>query len=330
MNPFQDYFLQWPLHAPPPGFMRDRRLDIAVIRRDVSSASADIEPQSESSPVCPDVTDIQSCIEHTVTSGATGRQHNKQHAYAKINELLKCPLNISIIVLGLHGSGMTLWYADRCGVIEVDLGNDKSLWQRAVLGLSNFSVLRDPHVTVHQLRPHRIYKFNLYNNVYYGLYGPGGEALYVADGIVSRGTLVLLGVRAAALSNDDVVAGFDGAPNSEIVAIKLSHPWATEPHRADNTDDVWMLEWQVLQSLKECGVRNVPELVDHIEYDFSTKEVREAVGLEDKRHRTRTILVTQPIADSTLQNAIECGIELPTLVQVMKNIIDGMRLFKSR
>jgi hypothetical protein len=314
--------------------MRDRRLDIAVVRRDVSFALADIVPQSESSPVCPDVTDIQSCIEHTVISGVNGRQHNKQHAYAKINELLKCPLNISIIVLGLHGSGMTLWYADRCGVIEVDLGNNKSLWQRAVLGLSNFSVLRDPHVTVHRLQPHRIYKFNLYNNVYYGVYGLGDEALYVADGIASRGTLVLLGVCAAAFSNDDVVAGFDGAPNSEIVAIKLSHPsvpWATEfPYRADNTADVWMLEWQVLQSLKECGVRNVPELVDHIEYDFSTKEVREAVGLQDKRHRTRNILVTRPIADSTLQNAIESGIELPTLVQVMKNIIDGMRLFKSR
>jgi len=86
-------------------------------------------------------------------------------------------------------------------------------------------------------------------------------------------------------------------------------PWATEfPHRVDNTADVWMLEWQVLQLLEACGVRNVPMLVDRFEHDFSTKTVREAVGLQDKRHRTRTILVTQPIADSTLQKAIECGI----------------------
>ena len=83
-NPFQDSFLQWP------GFMRDRRLDIAVVRRDVSFALADIVPQSESSPVCPDVTDIQSCIEHTVTSGVNGRQHNKQHAYAKITAVCTC------------------------------------------------------------------------------------------------------------------------------------------------------------------------------------------------------------------------------------------------
>src|ERR1700722_11056893 len=333
MNPFQDIFLQWPLHAPPPGLTGDCHLDIAVICRDVYSALANIVPQSESSPVCPDVADIQSCIEHTVMSGANGRKHNRHHTKAKINELLKCPLNMSIIVLGLHGSGTTLWYADRCGLIEVDLGNDKSLQRRAVLGLSNCSAHHDPYVTVHRLHPHRIYKFNLRNNVYYGICGPGDEPLYVADGIASRGTLVLPGVRATAFLNDDT-AGFTRALDLDIVAIKLSHPsvpWATEfPHLVDNTADAWELEWQVLWLLEKHKVRYVPTLVDHFEHDFSTKTVREAMGLQDQRHRTRTILVTQPLADSTLQKAIECGIELSMLVQVMKDIIDGMQLSKSR
>src|ERR1700722_13964261 len=323
MNPFQDIFLQWPSH----------RLDIAAIRRDVSSALANIMPQSESSPVCPDVSAIPPCIEHPVISGGNGPRHNMQHAKGKINELLKCPLNMSIIVLGLHGSGTTLWYADRCGLIEVDLGNDKSLQRRAVLGLSNCSAHHDPYVTVHRLHPHRIYKFNLRNNVYYGICGPGDEPLYVADGIASRGTLVLPGVRATAFVNDDT-AGFTRALDLDIVAIKLSHPsvsWATEfPHRVDNTADAWELEWQVLWLLEKHKVRYVPTLVDHFEHDFSTKTVREAMGLQDQRHRTRTILVTQPLADSTLQKAIECGIELSMLVQVMKDIIDGMQLSKSR
>ncbi len=319
MSPSQDFFIQWPSHTSPPGFQRDLRLDIATIRRDFYSV-----PQSPSVSVCPDVTDIQSCIEHTVTSGSNGQSHNKDHALAKINELLKCPLNLSMIVLGIHGSGMTLWYGDRCGIVEVDLGRDKFLHKQAVLGLSNLSTLRDPCVTVHRLKPQRIYKFTLDSNVYYGVYSTKGETLYIADGIACRGTLVILGHRATAFF-DDAEAGFGRAPDSEIVAIKISHPpmpWTTEFLQQDHTVDVWKLEWQVLQSLNANGVRNVPELVDHIEHASSTKMIRQTVGLQDKRHRTRTILVTRPLVGLTLQK-MERGIKLPELVQVMKDVIDG-------
>jgi hypothetical protein len=265
--------------------------------------------------------------------------HNRQHAYAKANELLKCPLNMSIVALGIHGSGMTVWYADRCGVIEVDLGTDRSLHQRLVCGLSNASP-----VLVYHLDPRRVYKFRICDNVYYGSCGLQGEALYVADGIACRGTLVLPGRRTP-----------DGnVQDSEIVAIKLSYPslpWAaTFPLQADNTASGWIFEWQVLQSLTkfgvrnvpkevdhiehavsskavretvaQFGVRNVPKEVDHIEHAVSTKAVREAVGLEGKRHRTRTILITQPLAQYTLQ-AYESVIQLRTLVQVMIDVIDG-------
>jgi hypothetical protein len=288
--------------------MRDRRVDIAVIPRE-HPASA---PQPQTNPIYPDSTDIQSCVEHTVTSGSGGRQHNKCHAYAKINELLKCPMNISFIALGVHGSGMTLWYADRCGIIEVDLGTNKSLQTQVVCGLSNTSPLRDPCVSVHSLEPRRVYQFRLHTNVYYGLYGLQGEALYTADGIACRGTLVLAGYRT---TND-----------SNPLVIKLSYPslpWATQfPCKADHTAGAWEFEWQILLSLKACGVRNVPELIDHIEHNVSTKSLREAVGLQDERHRMRTILITQPLAQCTLQE-IENDIELPMLVQVMKDVIDG-------
>jgi hypothetical protein len=313
MNPFKDVFVCWPLHAAPDGFARDCRLDIAVIPRDHPASAAS---QSQTNPICPDYTDIQSCVEHTVTSGSGGCNHNKQHAYAKINELLKCPMNISFIALGIHGSGMTLWYADRCGIIEVDLGINKSLQNQAVRGLSNASPLRDPCVSVHSVEPHRIYEFQvrLHTNIYYGVYGSQGEALYTADGIACRGTLVLTGLRRTAHA-------------SEMLAIKLSYPsapWATQfPYEADYTAGTWEFEWQVLRSLKVCGVRNVPELIDHIEHNVFTKSVREAVGLQDNRHRrTRTILITQPLAQGTLR-AIENDIELSMLVQVMKDVIDG-------
>src|ERR1700722_9436762 len=309
MNPFQDVFVPWPLHAAPDGFARDRRLDIAVIPRDHPASAS----QSQTNPICPDSTDIQSCVEHTVTSGKAGRSHNKHHAYAKINELLKCPMNISFIALGIHGSGMTLWYADRCSIIEVDLGINKSLRNQAVCGLSNASPLRDPCVSVHSIEPRRIYMFTLHTNIYYGVYGSQGEALYTADGIACRGTLVLTGFRKIANA-------------SEMLAIKLSHPsvpWATQfRYEADDTASTWEFEWQVLQSLQVCRGRNVPELIDHIEDDVSTRSVREAVGLQDNRHRTRTILITQPLAQGTLRT-LENDIDLSTLVQVMKDVIDG-------
>ena len=299
------------MHAPPCGSTRDCRLDIVAIPRN-HPAVAHL-PQTD--PVYPDITDVQSCVEHTVTSGSGGRNHNKQHAYAKVNELLKCPLNMSIVVLGIHGSGMTVWYADRSGVIEVDLGTDSSLHRQLVCGLSNSSPLRDPCISVSYLEPRRVYEFRIRNHVYYGLYGLQGEALYVADGIECRGTLVLPGHRTT-----------DKAQDPDIVAIKLSYPslpWADNfPLQADNTTSDWVFEYQVLQSLKKFGVRNVPEVVDHIEHAISTKAVREATGLEGKRHRTRTILITQPLAHYTLQ-AYESVIQLRELVQVMNDVIDG-------
>jgi hypothetical protein len=222
-------------------------------------------------------------------------------------------MNLSFIALGIHGSGMTLWYGDRCGTIEVDLGTNKSLQNQAVRGLSNTSPLRDPCVSVHSLEPRRIYEFRLHTNVYYGVYGRQGEALYTADGIACRGTLVLKGYRTTAHA-------------SEILVIKLSYPsvpWATRfPYETDYTAGAWESEWQVLQSLKAYGVRNVPEVIDHIEHNVCTKSVREAVGLQDKRHRTRAILITQPLAQCTLR-AIESDIKLSMLVQVMKDVIDG-------
>jgi hypothetical protein len=210
---------------------------------------------------------------------------------------------------------MTVWYADRSGVIEVDLGTDSSLHRQLVCGLSNTSPLRDPCISVSLLEPRRVYEFRIRNHVYSGIYGSQGEALYVADGIACRGTLVLPGRRTT-----------DKAQYSDIVAIKLSHPsvpWDNNfPLQADNTASDWVFEWQILQSLKKFRVRNVPEVVDHIEHAVSTKAVREAVGLEGKRHRTRAILITQPLAEYTLQ-ASESGIQLRTLVQVMNDVIDG-------
>jgi hypothetical protein len=289
--------------------VRDRHLDIAIIPRDHPASAS----QSQTNPICPDSTDIQSIVEHTVTSGREGYKHNKHHALAKINELLKCPMNMSVIALGIHGSGMTLWYADRCGIIEADLGTNKSLRTQAVRGLSNASPLRDPCVSVHSIEPRRIYKFTLHPNIYYGVYGSQGEALYTADVIACRGTLVLTGFCETA-----------HAPG--MLAIKLSYPsvpWATQFHReADHTAGTWEFEWQVLWWLKACRVRNVPGLIDHIEHNVSTKSVRVAVGLRDDRHRTRIILITKPLAQGTLRS-IENDIELSTLVQVMKDVIDG-------
>ena len=175
-------------------------------------------------------------------------------------------MNISFIALGIHGSGMTLWYADRCGIIEVDLGTNKSLQNQAVRSLSNASPLRDPCVFVHSVEPCRIYEFRLHTNIYYGVYGSQGKALYTADSIACRGTLVL--------------TGFHTITHAlEMLAIKLSYPsvpWATQfPYEADYTAGTWEFEWQVLRSLKACGVHNVLELIDHIEHNVSTKSVRE-------------------------------------------------------
>ena len=211
----------------------------------------------------------------------------------------------------------TIWYADRSGVIEVDLGTDSSLHRQVVCGLSNSSPLRDPCISVSRLEPRRVYEFRIRNHVYYGIYGSQGEALYAADGIACRGTLVLPGRRTTKKAQD-----------SDVVAIKLSYPflpWADNfplQAEADNTTSDWVFEYQVLQSLNKFGVRNVPQLVDHIEHAVSTKAVREAAGLEGKSHRTRTILITKPIAHHTLQ-AYERAIQLRELVQVMNDVIDG-------
>jgi hypothetical protein len=50
------------------------------------------------------------------------------------------------------------------------------------------------------------------------------SVLYVADGINSRGTLVLPGIREGPLVETDHVAAFDAATDADRFAIKFSHP----------------------------------------------------------------------------------------------------------
>jgi hypothetical protein len=125
------------------GFTHDRHLDIAAIPCNHPA----VAHPSQTGPVCPDITNVQVCVEHTVTPRSGGHNHNKQHAFAKVAELLKCPLNMSIVALGIHGSGMTVWYADRCGVVEVHLSGEDDqlplfvLWRNFNQSPSSLSIM---------------------------------------------------------------------------------------------------------------------------------------------------------------------------------------------
>jgi len=103
----------------------------------------------------PDVHAILACVEHTVSTGSKGFNHNRHHAYAKLNGLLKCPLNLGFIVLGVHGDEMAIWYGDRSGAIEVEFGAH-------LVGLANLPFKRDPCVDFYQIHPTRAYKITLH------------------------------------------------------------------------------------------------------------------------------------------------------------------------
>jgi hypothetical protein len=56
------------------------------------------------------------------------------------------------------------------------------------------------------------------------LYGKEDAALYITDGISSRGTLVLAGTRDGTHVDTDLVTAFDAAADKDRVANKFSHP----------------------------------------------------------------------------------------------------------
>jgi hypothetical protein len=234
-------------------------------------------------------------------------------------------MNLSSIVLGVHGQEMSLWYADRSGVIEAYLGDNPSYTLTTIRGLSNIALQRDPCVSIFRLTPTRAYEVRL-TRTFYGIYGRDESVIYVSDGISGKGTLVIPGLHAKALTSTDLVRDYNAAEATDRVVIKFSYPsipWQLD-HLTLNTRLEWKQEWQTLQLLANSDARNVPRLVDHDE-NKSTKEVRQAVGLERETYRIRTILVTQPVADSTLRGAVKRGIiiPVPTLVQVLKDITDG-------
>jgi hypothetical protein len=279
----------------------------------------------------PDHYTILACVEHTVTGGREGYKHNRDHAYAKLNEQLKCPLNLSFIVLGVHGEDMTIWYGDRSGVIEVEIGGNGALILATLVGLASLPFQRDPCVDLYRLRPTRAYKITLAQGIYYGLYGQKDSVLYAADGINSRGTVVVAGIRGPLVETNHVAA-FDAATAADRVAIKFSYPsipWDVSlsfAQSAPSTD--WTLEWQALEILTTFAVPHTPRLVAHDEHPITTRQVREAAGLTGQRYRVRTILVTQPVANSTLRQETKDGsqTDIRQLVIVLKDVVRGMRL----
>ena len=278
----------------------------------------------------PDEYAILACVEHTVSTGKGGFRHNRDHAYAKLNELLKCPLNLCFLVLGIHGADMAIWYGDRSGIIEVELATNGAYILAALVGLANLPFKRDPCVDIYRLRPTRAYKITLGQEIYYGLYGKDNSVLYAADGINSRGTLVLAGIRESPLVEVNHVAAFDAATEADRVAIKFSHPsipWDVSLSLDGSTHSPdWTLEWQALQILTRFAVPHTPRLVAHDEHPITTRQVREAAGLRSDRYRVRTILVTQPLADSTLRKETKKGLQisLPQLVCVLRDVVNGM------
>jgi len=271
---------------------------------------------------------ILACVEHTVSTGSKGFTHNRDHAYAKLNELLKCPLNLRSIVLEVHGKDMTILYGDRSGVIEIELAANASYILVALVGLANLPFKRDPCVNIYRIHPSRAYKITLREEIYYGLYGKDNSVLYVADGINSRGTLVLAGIREGPLVETNHVAAFDAATDANRVAIKFSHPsilWDVNLSLDGSTHSPdWILEWEALQILMKSTIPHTPRLVAHDEHPITTKQAREAAGLRSDRYRIHTILVTQPLADSTLRKEVkEVGIDLHLLVCMLKDVVNG-------
>ena len=61
----------------------------------------------------------------------------------------------------------------------------------------------------------------------------------------------------------------------------------------------------MLQILVQFAIPHTPRLVAYDEHSFTTKQARETAGL--RSNRIRTILVTQPLAVSTLRKEIKRG-----------------------
>jgi hypothetical protein len=226
-NNYQDTFFTWPEHLPPNGFSPDRRVDIAVVPRKLPlSMKAAIAQDSAPSPInLPDIYAILACVEHTVSPKTRGLNHNKDHAYAKLNELLKCPMNFSSIVLGIHGKEMVIWYGDRSGVIQAYIGDNHSYALTTIRGLANLAFSRDPCVTIYRVMPTRIYKVVCNNEIFYGFYGPNDDVIYVADGIAGKGTLVIPGLRGNNLLSVDPIRDFDeAAERTEWLSNFHTHP----------------------------------------------------------------------------------------------------------
>ena len=325
-------FFAWPIHEAPSGFDRDRRVDLAIVPRKIPFSLCGVTPSGSppSDRNLPHVHAILACVEHTVSTGSKGFKHNRDHAYAKLNELLKCPLNLSSIVLGVHGKDMAVWYGDRSGVIEVELAVNLSYILAALVGLANLPFERDPCVDIYRIHPSRAYKIILREEIYYGLYGKDDSVLYIADGINNRGTLVLAGIREGPLVETDHVAAFDAATDADRVAIKFSHPSVLRDVNLslDGTTHSpdWTLEWEALHILTKFTIPHTPRLVARDEHSITTKQAREAAGLRSDRYRIRAILVTQPLADSTLRKEVKKGLEidLRLLVCVLKDVVHGM------
>lgn len=306
-------------------------MDVAIVPRTIPFSVTGLPDNSPPSyRNLPDVHAILACVEHTVSTGSKGFNHNRDHAYARLNELLKCPLNLGSIVLGVHGDEMAIWYGDRSGVIEVEFGAHAAYILAALVGLANLPFKRDPCVDFYQIHPTRAYKITLHEEIYYGLYGKDDSVLYIADGINSRGTLVLAGIREGPLIQTDHIVAFDAATDADRVAIKFSHPsipWDVNLSFDGSTQSPnRILEWESLQMLSTFSIPRTPRLVAHDEHSITTKQVREAAGLRSDSYRVRTILVTQPLADSTLRKEIKKGLQmdLHQLVCVLKDVVDGM------
>ena len=315
-------------------FDHDRCLDLAIVPRNLPlSLISTIPRDMPASPFnVPDEYAVLGCAEYTVPARKGRFRHNQDYVYSKMNEMLKCPLNLFFLVLqvGIHGENTVIWYGDRNGIIKVDLGTNGTLIFAALSGLANLPFKRDPCVDIYHLQPTRAYKITLSQGIYYGLYGKDNSVLYVADGINSRGTLVLAGMRESPLIETNHVTAFDATTETDRVAIKFSHP--SIPWNVNLSTDGsihssdWSLEWQALEILRRCNVPHTPRLVAHDVHLITTRQVREAAGLRSDRYRVRTILVTQPLADTTLQKIINKGLQigLPELVSVLRDIVKGM------
>jgi hypothetical protein len=265
-------------------------VDLAIVPRKIpfpldSITLSDLPPSDRN---LPDVHAILACVEHTVSTGSKGFTHNWDHAYAKLNELLKCPLNLRSIVLGVHGKDMTILYGDRSGVIKIELAANASYILAALVGLANLPFKRDPCVNIYWIHPSRAYKIILHEEIYYGLYGKDDSVLYVTDGINSRGTLVLAGIREGPLVETNHIAAFDAATDADRVVIKFSHPsilWDVNLSLDGSTQSPnWILEWEALQILTKSTIPHTPRLVAHDEHSITTKHAHEAAGLRSDRY----------------------------------------------